>query len=212
MEVEDIFSSRTEFRDKIVTKLQTDLLQFGLMVNNLSIEEMVDQPGSEYFSSLRQKIVETAANTAKIEVAEARRKGNVGEKDKFFRYVSIELKVYIFFCEFFSAQQSISKAETDSKLVINTNMERVAVSLRSLAVVNAENKRAEEMAQTEANMAVKQKQAELNSFWEIARAKQEEEKLRADELSKIRIAAEGKNENNNKKNTFLIWSFERSHC
>jgi flotillin len=48
----------------------------------ISIKELKDAPGSDYFSSLSRKAQEGATNQAKIDVADAQRKGNVGEAEQ----------------------------------------------------------------------------------------------------------------------------------
>lgn len=42
----------------------------------------MDIKGTEYFSFLGQKVQQTAANQAKVDVAEARFKGNTGAKER----------------------------------------------------------------------------------------------------------------------------------
>jgi flotillin len=62
--------------------VQLELNQFGLLIYNANIKQLVDIKGTEYFSFLGQKGQQTAANQAKVDVAEARYKGDTGAKER----------------------------------------------------------------------------------------------------------------------------------
>lgn len=47
---------------------------------NANVKQLLDVPGHEYFSYLGQKTQMEAANQAKVDVAEARMKGEVSSK------------------------------------------------------------------------------------------------------------------------------------
>ena len=49
---------------------------------NANVKELQDTPGSEYFTFLSRKAHEGASNQAKIDVAQARMIGQVGEAEK----------------------------------------------------------------------------------------------------------------------------------
>lgn len=61
-------------------KVQLELNQFGLLIYNANVKQLVDVRGHEYFSYLGQKTQMEAANQAKADVAEARMKGEIGSK------------------------------------------------------------------------------------------------------------------------------------
>ena len=49
---------------------------------NANVKELQDTPGSEYFAFLSRKAHEGALNQARIDVAEARMRGEIGEAEK----------------------------------------------------------------------------------------------------------------------------------
>ena len=87
--------------------MQTELEQFGMVIYNANVKQLQDSPGSgkhttlcrrrttswmisfsyfcslEYFSYLRQKVHEGACNQAKIDVATAKMKGDIGERERY---------------------------------------------------------------------------------------------------------------------------------
>ena len=76
------FSDKEAFRKHVVEHIQMDLDQFGLEIHNANIEEMHDTEGNSYFENLKRKALENALTNAKIEVAEARKEGDIGEKQR----------------------------------------------------------------------------------------------------------------------------------
>lgn len=62
--------------------VQSELSQFGMIIWNANVKELQDAPGSEYFRYLRLKSHEGAINQAKVDVAQAKFKGAVGEKER----------------------------------------------------------------------------------------------------------------------------------
>ena len=62
--------------------MQKELDQFGLCIYNANVKELQDTPGSEYFAFLSRKAHEGASNQARIDVAEARMRGEIGEAAK----------------------------------------------------------------------------------------------------------------------------------
>jgi hypothetical protein len=85
MTMEEIFTEREEFKKRIFRNIQGELDQFGLKIYNANVKELRDAPNSSYFESLSRKAHEGAINQARIDVAEAQRKGNVGEVRLSFR-------------------------------------------------------------------------------------------------------------------------------
>ncbi len=64
---------------QVIENVQNELDQFGLRIYNANVKELQDTPGSEYFAFLSRKAHEGASNQARIDVAEARMRGEVGE-------------------------------------------------------------------------------------------------------------------------------------
>lgn len=67
---------------KIFRNIQSELDQFGLKIYNANVKELRDAPNSNYFESLARKAHEGATNQARIDVAAAQLRGNVGEADR----------------------------------------------------------------------------------------------------------------------------------
>nr|DAD22778.1 TPA_asm: hypothetical protein HUJ06_024241 [Nelumbo nucifera] len=80
MTMEDTFRGTKEFKQKVFEKVQVELNQFSLLIYNANVKQLVDVPGHEYFSYLGQKTQMEAANQAKIDVVEAKMKGEIGAK------------------------------------------------------------------------------------------------------------------------------------
>ena len=82
MTMEEIFKERQVFKTKIIENVQSELDQFGLKIYNANVKELQDTPGSEYFQFLSRKAHEGASNQAKVDVANARMIGEIGEVSK----------------------------------------------------------------------------------------------------------------------------------
>ncbi|GFP90358.1 flotillin-like protein 4 [Phtheirospermum japonicum] len=80
MTMEEVFRGTKEFKQEVFEKVQLELNQFGLLIYNANVKQLVDVPGHEYFSYLGQKTQMEAANQARVDVAEARMKGEIGSK------------------------------------------------------------------------------------------------------------------------------------
>ncbi|PWA67444.1 SPFH/band 7/PHB domain membrane-associated family protein [Artemisia annua] len=74
MTMDEIFRGTKEFKKEVFDKVQLELNQFGLLIYNANVKQLVDVPGHEYFSYLGQKTQMEAANQAKIDVSEAKMK------------------------------------------------------------------------------------------------------------------------------------------
>lgn len=61
-------------------KLSNHVNQFGLLIYNANVKQLADVRGHEYFSYLGQKTQMEAANQARVDVAEAKMKGEIGSK------------------------------------------------------------------------------------------------------------------------------------
>ncbi|KAL2632565.1 hypothetical protein R1flu_004044 [Riccia fluitans] len=82
MSMEEVFKGTKTFKQAVFDKVQLELDQFGLHIYNANIKQLVDHKGYEYFSYLGQKTQQAAANQAKIDVAEAKYKGDTGAKER----------------------------------------------------------------------------------------------------------------------------------
>ena len=80
--MEEVFKERKFFKERVMDGINAELKQFGMVVYNANVRQLRDTPGSEYFTYLRMKTQEGAVNQAKIDVAEAKFRGTVGEKER----------------------------------------------------------------------------------------------------------------------------------
>ena len=76
--LEEVFQSRQMFQNEVVQQVQGDLGDLGLKIYNANIKELE----ADYFTMLSQKAHEGASNQAKVDVANARMMGEIGEADK----------------------------------------------------------------------------------------------------------------------------------
>lgn len=173
MTMEEIFSDRKSFKDKIIKNVQEELKQFGLLIYNANIKELQDAPESKYFGFLMQKRLSQAENTAKVDVAEAKKNGDVGAKH---RETETRQKVSIF--------------ESDTVKLENERRQEIAKSQAELKIVENEAFRKTMLSEIEAVNATKMRQAELETSVENKRILAETEKIRASTFSKAQVQSE----------------------
>ncbi|RIB28717.1 hypothetical protein C2G38_2028286 [Gigaspora rosea] len=154
MTMEEIFQERRGFKDKVIKNVQAEL-------------EQKDTDGSEYFEYMRKKTHEGAVNQAKVDVAEARYKGNVGEK----------LREGL-------TRQETSKIESDTVLIENERKISIAKAEMSLSTKKSEYSQQVKIAAIEADQAAKMRQAELEKEVEERRLLSETERLRVQHVAK----------------------------
>jgi len=164
MTIEELFSSRDKFKSEIIKNIQGELDQFGLVIFNANIKELQDAEGSEYFQYMRQKTRSEAESKAKIDISEARKNADIGEKQ---RRVTTRIEN--------------SKLESKAIEIENENKKKIAVFDAELGVVEAESKKTIGIAN-------------YNSEKEIEKVKAEKtiEALRASDLTEITVQAEMK--------------------
>lgn len=175
MTMEEIFTEREVFKKRIFRNIQSELDQFGLKIYNANVKELKDAPGSVYFESLSRKAHEGATNQARIDVAEAQLRGNVGEakrkgeQDREIAKINAETAVQ-------KTERDIERAQAEAQL--NTRQ----------TVLN----RDVDIARVEAQRALESKDEELKKQVEVKRAAAEVERLRAKDVVKATIARESK--------------------
>lgn len=173
MTMEEIFAEREEFKRRIFRNIQSELGQFGLRIYNANIKELRDAPDSVYFASLSRKAHEGATNQARIDVAAAQLRGNVGEASRKGEQDREIAKI--------NAETAVAKTDRDIE--------------RSQAEANLETKktgltRDVNIAQIEANRATESKDEDLKRQVEVKRAAAELERLRARDVVKATIEKE----------------------
>lgn len=173
MSVEDIFKGRTEFKENIVRNVQVELDKLGLTVFNANIKELQDSAQSKYFSYLALKISADAENQAKIDIAEARRRGNIGEKEREG-----------------TTRQRVAEVESQASIFENERKNEMEKSVADLEQKRAQYNQQVQIARLESDLNANKRQEELQKEVEMKRLERETEKRRASELSKARVEAE----------------------
>ncbi|KAK3000818.1 hypothetical protein RJ639_021589 [Escallonia herrerae] len=140
MTMEEVFKGTKEFKHEVFGKVQLELNQFGLLIYNANVKQLVDVPGHEYFSYLGQKTQMEAANQAKVDVAEARMKGEVGAKIRDGQTL-----------------QNAAKIDAETKIIATQRQgegKKEEIKVRT-AVKVFENQREAEVAEANADLAKK---------------------------------------------------------
>ncbi|KAI1275896.1 hypothetical protein F5Y07DRAFT_161344 [Xylaria sp. FL0933] len=175
MTMEEIFTEREEFKRRIFRNIQGELDQFGLKIYNANVKELKDAVGSTYFQSLSQKAHEGATNQARIDVADAQLRGNVGEADRRGHQERQIAKI--------NAETAVQKTDRD--------IER-ATAEANLATQKTNLSRDVEIARIQATRATESRDEDLKKDVEIKRAAAELERLRASDVVKATISREAK--------------------
>ncbi|KDP37014.1 hypothetical protein JCGZ_06070 [Jatropha curcas] len=192
MTMEEIFKGTKEFKKEVFEKVQLELNQFGLLIYNANVKQLVDVPGHEYFSYLGQKTQMEAANQAKIDVAEARMKGEIGAKlregqtSQNAAKIDAETKIMSIQRQGEGTKEEI-KVKTEVKIFENKREADVAEANAELATKKAGWAQAAQLAEVEAAKAVALREAELQSEVEKKNALTQTEKLKAELLSKASV-------------------------
>lgn len=173
MTMEEIFTEREEFKRRIFRNIQVELDQFGLKIYNANVKELKDAVGSNYFQSLSQKAHEGATNQARIDVADAQLRGNVGEAQRHGQQERDIAKI--------NAETAVAKTDRDVE--------------RANAIANLETKktlldRDVEISKIEATRATQSRDEDLKREVEVKRAAAELERLRATDVVKASIQRE----------------------
>ncbi|KAF2005878.1 flotillin domain-containing protein [Amniculicola lignicola CBS 123094] len=173
MTMEELFRERKVFKDKVIQQVQSELDQFGLCIYNANVKELQDTPGSEYFTLLSRKAHEGALNQAKVDVADARMRGEVGEAEKQGKTKQEVAKIHAA-TAVLETERKGEKASADAKL---TNKEIQIEQELNLARINAKR-------------AAERRDVELNTDVETKRAAMELERLRATTVTQAKIQKE----------------------
>lgn len=179
LSIEEINQDREKFLDLINSNVNIELNKIGLEVINVNVRDITDESG--YIEAIGKKAAAEAINQAKIEVAQQNKLGTVGEAEA-NREKEINVAQQL-------AQTQVGKAEADKK-------QRVQVAAFEAQSVEGENKSKAEIAEYNANLAVKQAEAlrqgevakaEAARDILIAQKEQEVAKLQKEELAKQEV-------------------------
>jgi flotillin len=173
MTMEEIFKERAFFKEHVMQGIQSEVIQFGMTIYNANVKQLQDAPGSEYFKYLRLKSQEGAINQAKVDVASAKTLGAVGEKKR-------------------DAEKRMQIIEVESNTVIYEQNRQVDIA-KAASTLETEKTRFSNnvaIAKIEANKKALIVEAELQAQVEVKNALVQQEKERADKLSKTVVQAE----------------------
>ncbi|PYH71355.1 flotillin domain protein [Aspergillus vadensis CBS 113365] len=177
MSMEEIFKERQIFKTKVIENVQNELQQFGLRIYNANVKELQDTPGSEYFAFLSRKAHEGALNQAKIDVAEARMKGEIGEAEKKGR-----------------TKQEISKIDADTAVLETKRKAEKAKADSELTNRKTELDADVQLKKIAAQRQTEMRDAELQKQVQSKRAETELERLRAEQVTKSKVERESSQE------------------
>ncbi|KAK1295873.1 Flotillin-like protein 4 [Acorus calamus] len=197
MTMEEIFKGTKSFKEEVFEKVQLELNQFGLLIYNANVKQLVDVVGHEYFSYLGQKTQMEAANQAKVDVAEAKMKGEIGSKLREGQTLQNEAKIDAETKIFSTKREGEGKREeirvkAEVKIFENEREADVAEANAELATKKAAWAKAAQVAEVEAHKAVAIREAELQTDVERKNAMTQTEKLKAELLSKAIVDYEMK--------------------
>ncbi|MCJ1484028.1 hypothetical protein MMC06_004196 [Schaereria dolodes] len=173
MTMEEIFKERQVFKTKIIENVQSELDQFGLKIYNANVKELQDTQGSEYFKFLSRKAHEGASNQAKVDVANARMIGEIGEAEKRGR-----------------TRQEISKIDAQTAVLETQRKSEKAQADAELTTTQTRLNMGIQLAQIQAKRQAESKDTELQREVETKRAEMELERLRATDLVHAKIERE----------------------
>lgn len=171
--MEEIFQERQIFKAKVVDNVQAELEQFGLKIYNANVKELQDTPGSEYFSFLAKKAHEGASNQAKVDVADARMRGEVGEAEKQGK-----------------AKQEIAKIHAATAVLETERKREKAAADAKLTQTEIDIEKEVNLARILAKRTAEQRDTDLQKDLEQKRAAMELERLRATKVTQAKIDRE----------------------
>ncbi len=175
MSIEEIFNNRQAFKDKLLKNIQQELDEIGLLAFSPNLKDLDDDPHSDskYFYNMRQKTLSYAENQARIDIAENKKKGEIGEKER----TSL-------------IRQQVAQYESETVQKENERFQEIEKSKAALEVVRAEAYRLQEIAKIESANATHKRAAELEQEVEQKRIATQTERTRVSEMSKAQVQAE----------------------
>ena len=178
--IEQINQDRDEFNALIAMNVEPELNKVGLYLINVNIADIYDE--ADYIKSIGMKAAAEAIATAKVDVANAERDGDIGESDavreRTIRVAENEAQ----------AEKGRKAAEADQRIFVqeqeavavsgeNESRARIAETNANLAEAEATARQRSEVAQRLADVKIQQAQFDL-----------ETERLRAEEIAREEIA------------------------
>lgn len=173
MTIEDIFNNRNEFKNNIVTQVQEELNQFGLIIYNANIKELEDFNGTEYFIHIRKKAIAEAKNKALMDVAKAEVEGIIYIKEK-------------------EKEKRIKQSEYEYDAIKYENEKQIEISKSQadLIIKQTEYNKLQTLAKIQASKDNEIQEINLQKKVESSKILQKTEALRATILVEAQVQAE----------------------
>lgn len=177
--IEEINQDREKFLEQINANVNPELNKIGLEIINVNIKDITDESG--YIEAIGKKAAAEAINKAKVEVAQQEKLGAVGEAEA-------------------NKEKEVQVAEQTAQTLIGTTnaekQQRIQTANLEAEAVEGENISKANIAEYNANLAVKQ--AEALKLGEVAKAnaqrdvliaqkEQEEARLKKEELARQEV-------------------------
>ena len=176
LDLNDLFQDRENFKNQVVNKINCVISDLGLHVYNANIAELTDlNDENKFFSQQKKRALQQVDQEARVHVAEAFRRGEIGEYENKKE-----------------TRQRVALLEKEAVITENERDRDIAESHKDLDVARAEYKRAIEIAKAEAEAAAAKREAELQTQVEKQRIEQEVERQRATEWATANVKAEVK--------------------
>jgi flotillin len=196
MTVDEIFSNKKKFQEDVVDKIGIDLNKLGIRIVNANIQEMADyNEENKFFEYRRQRAIQTANYDAQKDVAEARKKGEIGMETQ-------------------DSERRIKIAQLDKEAVYAENLRRaeIALSEAELAEAKAISKKRTDIANIEAKIGAEERKVELEKELYVKTQLQEIEKQRSINFVTAKVFAESLIvESEGKANSFIIESESKAN-
>ncbi len=152
--IEQINQDRESFLESVRKNVEPELNKIGLYLINVNITDITDE--SEYIESIGKKAASEALNTAKVDVAVQDKNGAIGEAE-----ANREKEIRV--------AENLATAEKGRKKALSE--QRIYVQAREAEAVDGENTAQADIANSNANLAVKEAEAKQRA--EVARREAE---------------------------------------
>ena len=193
MTIEQINSDRETFLRNIEQNVAEELNKIGLQLLNVNITDITDESG--YIDAIGKRAAAEAINKARIDVAEEERKGGIGEAEaRKAQRIAVSLAEA-------EAQTGEANADRDRRIAIkqadaaaiegeNVSAIEIAKSNSNRIEQEAEAYKVAEVAKRVAEAKIKQADYEAETIAQVARAKMEMERQKAEDIVKTEIEKE----------------------
>lgn len=174
LSIDELFHNREAFKEKVVNGVAQELGEIGLEIVTANIQEMGDvDEENRYFSYRKQRATESANHQARIDVAEAKKNGEIGVAQR-------------------EGQTRIEKSviERDATIAENERNKKIAISNAELDVTKAESDKQSNQARVQSEIEVEVKRVEMERVLEEKRRERELESERAAKLAPAIVSKE----------------------